>query len=147
MPTLIRSRLLPALLFALLGPAAAGLAGTMQVFRPGNVTHHRVQGAICVYLLAGLAWAYSYETLLILDPFALHLPTGGLMIPVRTGLLRYFSFVTLTTLGYGDILPVSPFARALATSEALFGQLYPAVMIARLVSLEIMDRRKTGNPL
>jgi hypothetical protein len=120
---------------------------TMQVFRPGNVTHHRVQGAICVYLLAGLAWAYSYETLLILDPFALHLPTGGLMIPVRTGLLRYFSFVTLTTLGYGDILPVSPFARALATSEALFGQLYPAVMIARLVSLEIMDRRKTGNPL
>jgi hypothetical protein len=55
---------------------------------------------------------------------------------------RYFSFTTLTTLGYGDILPVSPVARSLATSEALFGQLYPAVMIARLISLEILGRRR-----
>jgi len=120
---------------------------TIQVFRPGNVTHHRVQGAICVYLLAGLAWAYSYEILWILDHLALHLPPVYLIVPARTGLLRYFSFVTLTTLGYGDILPVSPFARALATSEALFGQLYPAVMIARLVSLEIADRQKRDTVL
>jgi hypothetical protein len=114
---------------------------TLQVFRPGNVTHHRVQGAICVYLLAGLAWAYAFDMLLALDRSAFHVSENYSLLPARTGLLRYFSFVTLTTLGYGDILPISPIARALATSEALFGQLYPAVMIARLVSLEILDRR------
>jgi hypothetical protein len=115
---------------------------TSRVFRRGNVTHHRVQGAICVYLLAGLAWAYSFEILLALDHSAIHIPEAYSMAPIRTGLMRYFSFVTLTTLGYGDILPVSPIARSLATSEALFGQLYPAVMIARIISIEILDRRR-----
>jgi hypothetical protein len=115
---------------------------TGRVFRAGNVTHHRVQGAICVYLLAGLAWAYSFDILLALDPSAIHIPDTYPAAPMRTGLIRYFSFVTLTTLGYGDILPVSPIARSLATSEALFGQLYPAVMIARLISVEILDRRR-----
>jgi Ion channel len=114
---------------------------TVQVFRPGNVTHHRVQGAICVYLLAGLAWAYSFDMLWTLDRSAFHVSENYGLLAARTGLLRYFSFVTLTTLGYGDILPVSPVARSLSTSEALFGQLYPAVMIARLISLEILDRR------
>jgi Ion channel len=118
---------------------------TIQVFRPGNVTHHRVQGAICVYLLAGLAWAYAFDILLALDHTAFHVAESFNLTPARTGLLRYFSFVTLTTLGYGDILPVSPIARSLATSEALFGQLYPAVMIARLVSLEIFDRRRADS--
>jgi hypothetical protein len=115
---------------------------TTQVFRPGNVTIHRVQGAICVYLLAGLAWAYAFDILMALDHTAFHISENLNASRARTGLLRYFSFVTLTTLGYGDILPVSPIARSLATSEALFGQLYPAVMIARLVSLEIFDRRQ-----
>jgi hypothetical protein len=113
----------------------------IQVFRPGNVTHHRVQGAICVYLLAGLAWAYAFDILWVLDKLAFRVPAPTGAFPARTGLLRYFSFVTLTTLGYGDVLPVSPIARSLATSEALFGQLYPAVMIARLISLEIVGRR------
>jgi hypothetical protein len=115
---------------------------TVRVFRHGNVTHHRVQGAICVYLLAGLAWAYSFEILLALDHSAIRIPDTYSAAPTRTGLIRYFSFVTLTTLGYGDILPVSPIARSLATSEALFGQLYPAVMIARIISVEILDRRR-----
>src|SRR5271167_4890826 len=63
-------------------------------------------------------------------------------VPARRGMLRYFSFATLTTLGDGDIQPVSPIARSLAILEALFGQLYPAVMIARLISLEIVGRRR-----
>ena len=114
---------------------------TIQVFRRGNVTHHRVQGAICVHLLAGLAWSYAFDILRVLDHNAFRVADINQAVLARTGMLRYFSFTTLTTLGYGDILPVSPFARALATSEALFGQLYPAVMIARLVSLEILGRR------
>jgi voltage-gated potassium channel Kch len=93
-------------------------------------------------LLAGLAFAYSFEILLALDHSAIHIPDTYSLPSIRTGLMRYFSFVTLTTLGYGDILPVSPIARSLATSEALFGQLYPAVMIARLISVEILDRRR-----
>jgi voltage-gated potassium channel Kch len=56
---------------------------------------------------------------------------------------QYFSIVTLTTLGYGDITPVHPFARSLAMLEALTGQLFPAILIARLVSMELVvrDRR------
>jgi hypothetical protein len=114
---------------------------TVQVFRSGNVTHHRVQGAICVYLLAGLAWAYSFDILFILDHSAFRIADVHNAVPSRIGMLRYFSFATLTTLGYGDILPVSPIARSLSTLEALFGQLFPAVMIARLISLEMVGRR------
>ena len=116
-----------------------GTIVTLQVFRPGDVTHHRVQGAIAVYLLAALAWAHLYEIVVLVDPAAFRVAasTGA---PSTLGLFRYFSFETLTTLGYGDILPVSPLARSLASCEALFGQLYPAVMIARLVSLELSER-------
>jgi Ion channel len=55
--------------------------------------------------------------------------------------LIYFSFVTLTTVGYGDIVPIHPFARSLANVEAIIGQLYPATLLARLVTLEIESRR------
>jgi Ion channel len=119
-----------------------GMIVTFKVLRSGSVTHHRVQGAVCVYLLAGLAWAYSFDVLFVLDHCAFRIAGVDTAAPVRAGIFRYLSFVTLTTLGYGDILPVSPIARSLATSEALFGQLYPAVMIARLISLEILDRRR-----
>ena len=53
----------------------------------------------------------------------------------------YFSFVTLTTVGYGDITAVHPVARSLATAEALVGQLFPAILLARLVSMELYDRQ------
>jgi Ion channel len=93
---------------------------TSQVLRPGSVTHHRVQGG---YLrlsaraaMLGLFFRYSF----LLDRSAFRATELGSTAPVRTGIFRYFSFVTLTTLGYGDILPVSPIARALSTSEALF---------------------------
>ncbi len=115
---------------------------TVQVFRRGNVTHHRVQGAICVYLLAGLAWAYAFDLLLVLDHSAFRVAEVYDSALARRGMLRYFSFATLTTLGDGNIQPVSPLARSLAILEALFGQLYPAVMIARLISLEIVGRRR-----
>ena len=56
--------------------------------------------------------------------------------------LLYFSFVTLTTVGYGDITPLLPAARSLAISEALVGQLFPAVLIGRLVSMELLSRSR-----
>jgi hypothetical protein len=109
----------------------------IQVFRQGPITYHRIQGAIAAYLLLGLAWANAYELLEVVRPGALRYPEGGGPSPVR---LVYFSFVTLTTVGYGDITPVHPVARTLAISEALVGQLFPAILIGRLVSMELATR-------
>ena len=57
--------------------------------------------------------------------------------------MLYFSFATLTTTGYGDIVPVDPFARGLASLEAVLGQFYIAVTVARLVTLELDERRRS----
>lgn len=127
--------------------ALLGVVVTIRVFRAGNVSHHRIQGAIVVYLLFGLIWGYLYEILVLADLHAIHFSTTGALPAAHlSGWLRYFSFVTLTTLGYGDILPVSPIARALTTLEALCGQLYPAVVVARLVTLELAHGKRINTP-
>jgi hypothetical protein len=59
------------------------------------------------------------------------------------GDLIYFSFVTLTTTGYGDIMPLHPYARSLANVEAIIGQIYPATLLARLVTLELTDKGRS----
>jgi Ion channel len=109
-----------------------------QAFRPGAITSRRIQGSVAVYLLLGLLWAVAYEIVEILAP-------GSFSVNARHGAtlpqLGYFSFTTLTTLGFGDILPISPAARALVVLEALVGQLFPAILIARLVALEIEYHR------
>jgi hypothetical protein len=105
----------------------------IQAFRAGPVTVHRIQGAVAAYLFLGLAWAYAYELVAALAPGAFAAAQPG-ALPGRG--LMYFSFVTLTTVGYGDITPVHPAARTLALLEALTGQLYPAILLARLVSLQ-----------
>ena len=110
-----------------------------QVFRRGPVTMHRVQGAIAVYLLLGLTWASAYELVALVEPGAF----SGSGVEVTTSEpWLYFSFVTLTTVGYGDVTPVYAVARSLATFEALIGQLYPAILLARLVSLEVESSKQ-----
>jgi hypothetical protein len=107
------------------------------VLRRGPITARRIQGAIAVYLLLGFIWAQAYELVALWHPGAF---TGA--VHGRGSLpWTYFSFVTLTTMGYGDIMPVHPLARAVAVLEALTGQLYLAIMLARLVSLESQSRR------
>lgn len=98
------------------------------------VTADRVVGAIVLYLLLGVVWAAAYDLVAmhVAEAFSGVRPTGS--GPQRW---LYFSFVTLTTVGYGDIVPVAPAARSLAALEALVGQLYPAIILARLVSLQI----------
>ncbi len=110
----------------------------VQVFRAGPITRHRIGGAVAAYLLLGLTWSTAYEIVLARIPDALRLPANENHL---LGVV-YFSFVTLTTVGYGDITPVAPIARSLATSEALVGQLFPAILIARLVSMEISGRER-----
>jgi len=106
-----------------------------QVFRDGVITHLRIQGAIAVYLLFGVGWAHAYQIVSVLHPGAFTVPPGEVAL---AGDWIYFSYVTLTTVGYGDITPVQPVARTLAVGEALTGQLYLAVLIARLVAMEIV---------
>ena len=126
---------------ALSTAAALTLAGLVlfQVLRKGPINLHRVQGAAAVYLLLGLAWAQAYELVLLLSPQAFRFPDAG----NRNLSLLYYSFVTLTTLGYGDITPALPAARSLAVAEALVGQLFPAILIARLVAMELVARGST----
>lgn len=104
------------------------------VFGPGRVTYHRIVGAIMLYLTIGLVFVALYTLVGAYSPNAF----TGTTITARVSLpsdLVYFSFTTLTTLGYGDIMPVHPIARSLSNVEAIIGQVYPATLLARLVSL------------
>ena len=90
-------------------------------------------GAVAVYLLLGVAWALAFSVLERLVPGTFVFTSTGDQIDLVD--LLYFSFTTLTTLGYGDITPASPVARIWANLEAVTGVLYLAVLVARLVSL------------
>ena len=111
------------------------------VFAPGNVTFHRIIGAVLLYLNIGLIFValFCFVALRIPNAFT---GLGPLQDNLAVaGNLIYFSFVTLTSVGYGDIVPLHPFARGLANIEAIIGQLYPATLLARLVTLELEGRR------
>jgi voltage-gated potassium channel Kch len=124
--------------------AALGVVIGHAAFGPGRVTWRRVQGAVALYLVIGLVFAHLYGLLNVLAPGAFaNVPPGLSSDAVfYRGRLLYFSFVTLTTTGYGDIVPLHPVARSLATLEAVIGQLFPATLLARLVSLELEGRRR-----
>jgi hypothetical protein len=117
-----------------------------HVFRDARITADRVRGGILAYILLGLIWCVAYQLVDLINPSSFHFP--GPHDPGAPGRLShdlaYYSFVTLTTVGYGDITPAHPVARALAMVEALVGQLYPAILIARLVSLQVAS--KTSEP-
>jgi hypothetical protein len=111
------------------------------VFAPGQVTFHRVIGAVLLYLNIGLIFAALFCFVALRLPNAIT-GIGTLQDNLAVaGNLIYFSFVTLTSVGYGDIVPLHPFARGLANVEAIIGQLYPATLLARLVTLELEARR------
>ena len=113
-----------------------------RVFQAGPITMDRVQGSLAVYLLLGLMWTSAYSLVLLHDPDAFQ-PAIPAMAATLQPKLVYFSFVTLTTTGYGDFTPVNPIARALSNLESLVGQLYPVVLIARLVAMELQFRDKS----
>jgi len=102
-----------------------------QTFSGREVSIHHVQGAVAAYLLLGLVWAAAYAFVAALHPgaFASAVPMS------QDRSFIYFSFVTLTTVGFGDVTPVHSTARSLVVLEALTGQLYPAVLLARIVTL------------
>lgn len=101
--------------------------------RSGRVTAARICGVLAVYMLLGLMWSSVYSIVEHAIPGSFKLSTEE----GTTDELVYFSFVTLTTLGYGDTVPLSSGARGLTIVEALCGQLYLAVIVARLVAMHI----------
>jgi hypothetical protein len=114
------------------------------IFDSRRVTFNTVCASLCIYLLLGQVWALAYSVVYVFDPAAFISTVGGGKSPswqrvgqVDTGGL-YFSFATLTTLGYGDIVPTSPLSRMLACAEAITGHLYLAVLVARLVGMHIV---------
>jgi hypothetical protein len=113
-----------------------------QVYREGPVTIHRIQGAIAAYLLLSIIFAIAYSQAEYLHPGSFQMPSAQAQSDGRLNqAFYYFSVVTLTTAGFGDITAVNPFARTLVMMEALIGQLYPAILIARLVSLHAETKK------
>jgi voltage-gated potassium channel len=115
-----------------------------SVMRPHRPVGDRIVGAICVYLLIGLGWASVYETLDGVIPGSFRFPAETAWATASSLRYRYFSFVTLATLGYGDVTPVTALAGTLASMEAIAGQLYIGITVARLVALSLMDRADAG---
>jgi len=108
---------------------------TGRVFRSGGINIYRIYGAVAVYMLLGILWGEFYVIAYLLDPSSFYFDPSTQRGEPPISELIYFSFSTLTTLGLGDIVPVSPTARSMVALEALVGQLYPAVLLARLVTL------------
>ena len=126
---------------ALFGFLLVAISFTLkQVAMETDISPNRLVGAVCVYLLLGVIWAVAYTMLEMISPGSF----GG-FTPLQgrgwNSEWLYFSFVTMTTLGYGDILPISATARALAYMQAVFGQLYVAILVAGLVSALISSRQ------
>lgn len=113
-----------------------------ELFRRQDVTTNTIMGAIVAYLLIAIAFANLYEVLERSQPGSfLGIPEGVSSDQLGDALI-YFSLATLTTVGYGDIVPVSSLARPVAALEGAVGTLYLAVMIARLVALHVTAKRK-----
>jgi voltage-gated potassium channel len=106
-----------------------------HIFSQDEITREVIFGALAIYLLWGLMWTYGYALLGHLLPGSFSYPDTLAKLDFAS--FNYFSFVTMTTLGYGDISPVSPPARAMAITQAVTGQVYLAVLVARLVGINI----------
>jgi voltage-gated potassium channel len=120
-----------------------------HVFKSTRITRETIAGAVCAYLLIGAMWAHLFSTIENVSPgsFAdnsIEMEAESSPEPMRDKADRftYFSFVTLTTLGYGDITPMTRAAKNLAALEAIFGQLYLAVLIARLVGQQALGDKE-----
>ena len=114
-----------------------------RIFSHLVISGQTVLGAICAYLLLGMAFAFAYHALWALDPDTFK---GDLGPSPQFGLL-YFSYVTLATLGYGDVVPVGQLARSFAMIEALVGQIFLVTLVAALVGNLGRVRRQTGRLL
>ena len=111
----------------------------VHLFREKEVTFDLIIGSICGYFLLGFLWASLYSLLEIFK-------AGSFQIPESAGAeissFSYYSFVTLTTLGYGDVTPLSSAAQSFSVLEAVAGQLFVAILISRLVAIHVAQSQR-----
>ena len=109
-----------------------------EVFSKNAITANTFAGAFCLYLLLGMIWSIWYMFIYQLQPMSFK----GLEGVIENGELEfiYFSYITLTSLGYGDIVALTPIARALTYLEVLTGQFYMAILVGTLVGKHIANR-------
>lgn len=120
-----------------------------HLFQVTRVTMNTIFASLCAYLLLGLLWAYLYSVVFALHPDAFVFTSAEADPDLRVGAPNstfgvYYSLVTLTTLGYGDVVPLSSMARMLASVEAVIGQIYLTVLVARLIGLHISHTAPTA---
>ena len=111
-----------------------------MIARSTEITRETIFAAIVAYLLIALMWAFIYMILEMVVPGSFSFPDKS--IRAETMHFEYFSFVTITTLGYGDVIPLTNRASALALLEALIGQIYLVVLVAWLVGMYVSSRAK-----
>jgi hypothetical protein len=126
------------------------------IMRSRHVRINEIYGAIYVYLLIGVLFAQVFQLLLVAKPDALYFDPRRFPAPLRlgdalvtrgAGDILYYSFITLGTVGYGDVTPASPLARSLSLLEAVIGIMYVATMIARFVSIQLsLEHRHSPEP-
>ena len=122
--------------------ASTWIAGK-NLLLSGEIDINKIIGAICIYLLLGLNWSIFYLFINIAIPGSFHgLASTG--IGNQLSELVYYSFVTMTTLGYGDLTPVKPLLRTVAYLEAVVGQFYVAVLVAWLVGMYLSGKNQNG---
>jgi hypothetical protein len=132
----------------ILGFSTLAWVVSRAVFAEGRVTVNRVLGAVVLYLNFAIIFSAAYRLVYELSPDAFNGVAAAGTDPGEQKILAtmlYFSFTTLTSTGFGDIVPVHPVARSLANLEAIIGQLYPATLLARVVTLEMQFRRPPRN--
>jgi len=148
-----RMRVASTLLFNTLLIAFIGLAVAVilrDIFRKSVIRGGDVLGAVSGYLLSGIAWGNLYVVLQLLVPssFAVQPEIAWQLQErhLRHALFNFFSFATVTSLGYNDITPVTPLANTLTWLEVIFGQFYMAVVVAQLVGMRLAQAVQPGGP-
>jgi hypothetical protein len=109
------------------------------VLRSHTVTTELILGAVNVYLMIGVGFAFIYGLIELLQPGSFNGLEELASTPDRVLYFLYFSFITMSTLGYGDISPLTPHGMTASYVQAIFGQMYLAILVARLVSLYIRE--------
>jgi voltage-gated potassium channel len=115
-----------------------------SLFTGERIDMNMIMGSICVYILVGISWSILYFFESVIHPGAFNGVNLTSTKTLYTDLL-YYSYVTLSTLGYGDITPMTPIARTLAYIEALFGQFYIAILVASFVGMHISRGSKKND--
>ena len=114
-----------------------------HIFKQQEVTKDTIAGATATYLLLALLWAFVYAVLDRLQPDSFAISAAGSPLGEGRDIFIYYSFVTITTLGYGDITPVSYLASSMAALEAVVGQLYLVILVSWLVGMYVSKKSKS----